>query len=189
MSDHVTRCFIVAASVGALMLFLIVACAPNAAPTLVNQYGKPVPAVPTLDADQVAQGKQIYQANCARCHGENGVGAPNWKVPDENLNYPPPPHDDEGHTWHHSDRVIYEAIRDGLRDPLKPNSELRMPAFGNKPALSGAEEAGPELAEGLSDAEIRAVIVYFKSLWNREHQEFQWLRTTEDVLPTPTPLP
>lgn len=92
-------------------------------------------------------------------------------MPDANLNFPPPPHDDAGHTWHHADRVLYEAIRDGLGDPQKQNSELGMPAFGNL----------------MSDADMRAVIEYFKSLWDREHQEFQWLRTTEDVLPSPTP--
>lgn len=164
---------------GALVLFLFVlfaGCAtlPSAIapPTpLVNQYGTVVPPLPTLDSSQVARGKQIYQANCARCHGENGVGAPNWKTPDENLNYPPPPHNDTGHTWHHADRVLYEAIRDGLRDPLKPNSELRMPAFGNT----------------LNDADIEAMLAYFKSLWTNEHSEFQYLRTTEDVIANPTP--
>lgn len=170
-----------------VLLVLVAGCslaqgafAPAPAPTLVNQYGKAVPPLPTLDASQVARGRQLYQQNCARCHGENGVGAPNWKTPDENLNYPPPPHNDDGHTWHHADRVLYEAIRDGLRDPLKPNSELRMPAFG-KLALSGAE--------GLNDADIDALLAYFKSLWTREHREFQYLRTTEDVTPTPTGAP
>ena len=158
-----------------LMILATAGCAALSAgpPTpLINQYGTPIPPVPTLDASQVALGKQIYQAQCARCHGENGVGAPNWKVPDENLNYPPPPHNDDGHTWHHPDRVLYEAIRDGLRDPLKPNSELRMPPFVGT----------------LSDVDMWAVIVYFKSLWNSEHREFQWLRTSEDVPPTP-PVP
>ena len=164
----------VAIVVGALM-FILAGCAlagaPTPAPTLVNQYGTPIPAVPVLNATQVARGKQVYQQKCLICHGENGVGAPNWNVPDANGNFPAPPHDETGHTWHHSDRVLYEAIRDGMHDPLKPNSPLRMPAFADK----------------LSDADIRAVIVYFKSLWNREHQEYQWMQTIEDVQPTPTP--
>lgn len=156
-----------------LVYFVTAGCAalnaPPPSPTLLNQYGTPIPPVPTLDANQVARGGQIYQAQCARCHGENGVGAPNWKIPDENLNFPPPPHDDSGHTWHHSDRVLYEAIRDGLRDPLKPDSELRMPPFGST----------------LNDGEIRYLMEYIKSLWTDEHREFQWTRTSEDVPPTP----
>jgi mono/diheme cytochrome c family protein len=140
-------------------------------PTLVNQYGTPVPAVPTLDASQVARGKEIYQANCERCHGVNGVGAANWKVPDENLNFPPPPHNDEGHTWHHADRVLYQIIRDGIDKSVSPDSERQMPAYG----------------DSLSDAGIFALIAYFKSLWTQEHREFQYLRTTEDIPPTPTP--
>ena len=166
----------IALVVGTLILILAgytLAGSPPPAPTLVNQYGTPIPAVPTLDATQIADGKQVYQQKCLVCHGENGVGAPNWNVPDANGNFPPPPHDDTGHTWHHPDRVLYETIRDGMRDPLRPDSPLRMPAFGT----------------ALSDAEIRAVIVYFKSLWNREHQEYQWMRTTEDLQPALTPSP
>ena len=161
---------------GTLILILAgcaLAGAPTPAPTLVNQYGTPVPAVPTLDAAQVARGKQVYQTKCASCHGTNAGGAPNWNVPDTNGNYPPPPHNDDGHTWHHSDRVLYEMIRDGMRDPLRPDSPLRMPAFGDT----------------LSDADVHAVIAYFKNLWNREHQEFQWIQTTEDFQPTPTLSP
>lgn len=158
----------------ALLLFALAACGPTAgatpAPTLVNQYGTPIPAVPTLNASRVARGLELCQTNCQRCHGANGAGAPDWKVPDANLNFPPPPHNDNGHTWHHSDRVLYEAIHDGLGDPLKPNSDLRMPAFANT----------------LSDADIRAVIESFKSLWSREHKEFQWMRTTEAIPTTPT---
>src|SRR5437867_589813 len=150
--------------VGALILILVgctLAGALTPAPTLVNQYGTPIPAVPTLNASQVALGKQVYQQKCLLCHGENGVGAPNWNVPDANGNFPPPPQNDEGHTWHHSDRVLYEMIRDGMRDALHPDSPLRMPAFGGT----------------LSDADIRELIMYFKSLWNREHREFQWIQT------------
>ena len=44
-------------------------------------------------------------------------------------------------------------IHDGMNDPLKPTSPLRMPAWGDK----------------VSDADIRAVIAYFKSLWSPAH--------------------
>lgn len=124
----------------------------------------------TLDAAQVNRGREIYQQNCAVCHGLNAEGAPNWKTPDADGNYPPPPHDDTGHTWHHSDRVLYEIIRDGFSDPLRPGSPLRMPAWGDK----------------LSDADIRTVIEYFKSLWTDEHRQWQWEVTLQDYAPTPT---
>ncbi len=152
-----------------IVLFLFSGCASE--PPLVNQYGTAVPPLPTLDSSAVARGKQIYQLHCAVCHGGKAEGAVNWKVPDENLNYPPPPHDDTGHTWHHSDRVIYEAIHDGILDPSRPNQPMRMRGFGDE----------------LSDVEIDSVIVYFKSLWSREHREFQYLRTTEDEIENPTP--
>ncbi len=151
----------------AVAFLFLAACAPEQ--PLVNQYNTVVPPLPTLDSSQIARGKQIYQQHCASCHGANAEGAANWKTPDENLNYPPPPHNDDGHTWHHPDRVLYEAIRDGIRDTLRPNQPMRMQSFGDK----------------LSDAEIRAVIAYFKSLWTREHREFQYLRTTEDEFVNP----
>lgn len=152
------------------LVLIISACAESATP-LTNPQGTPLPPIPTLDPKQVSVGKQIYQANCAVCHGANAEGAPNWKTPDAQGNYPAPPHNDTGHTWHHSDRVLYEIIRDGFADPLRPGSPKRMPPFGDK----------------LTDADIRAVIAYFKSLWSREHRAFQWEVTIEDFSPTPTP--
>ncbi|MGH2536350.1 MAG: c-type cytochrome [Candidatus Promineifilaceae bacterium] len=138
-----------------------------------GQNGRPATATPaaypTLDAAQVAQGRQIYQQHCAACHGGNAEGAPNWATPGPEGFSLPPPHDDSGHTWHHPDRVLHEVIRDGMSDPLRPGSPLRMPAFGDP----------------LSEAEIRAVIEYFKSLWSAEHRQYQWEQTSKDVAPPP----
>jgi mono/diheme cytochrome c family protein len=131
-----------------------------------------IPPLPTLDAAEVNLGRQIYMEQCAICHGSNGEGQPNWKMPDANGNMPAPPHDDSGHTWHHADGLLYEITRDGFRDPLKPpDSPLTMPAFGDK----------------LSDAEIRAVITYFKSLWSEESRRFQWEVTQQQPFPTSAP--
>lgn len=159
--------------VGMLILGLV-ACA-EISPRLPQQPGPaqttPLPPVPTLDAPQMQTGKAIYQANCAACHGANAGGAPNWATPGPDGLFPPPPHNDSGHTWHHSDRVLYETIFNGMGDPLRPGSPLRMPAFQSK----------------LSDPEIRAVIEYFKSLWSEEHRQYQWEQTLNDFAPTPTP--
>jgi mono/diheme cytochrome c family protein len=131
-----------------------------------------LPPLPTLDSAEVVLGRQIYLEHCAACHGQNAEGQPNWKQPDANGNMPAPPHDDSGHTWHHADGLLYEITRDGFRDPLKPpDSPLTMPAFGDK----------------LSDAEIRAVITYFKSLWSEESRLFQWEVTQQQPFPTITP--
>ena len=131
-----------------------------------------LPPLPTLDAAEVALGQQVYLQQCAICHGQNAEGQPNWKIPDANGNLPAPPHDDTGHTWHHADGLLYEIIRDGFRDPLKPpDSPLTMPAFGGK----------------LSDTEIRAVITYFKSLWSEQSRLFQWQVTQQQPFPTVTP--
>jgi mono/diheme cytochrome c family protein len=130
-----------------------------------------LPPLPTLDAAQVQKGQEIYQTNCAACHGANAEGAPNWATPGSDGLFPAPPHDDRGHTWHHSDRVLYQTISGGMADPLRPGSPLRMPAWKEK----------------LSDAEIRAVVEYFKSLWSEEHRRWQWEQTLNDFAPTPTP--
>ena len=156
-----------------LMMLNIASCtALQPSTPFTNPQGTPYPPVPTIDKAQVKLGRQVYQATCAMCHGRNAEGAPNWMTPDAQGNQLAP-HDDSGHTWHHSDRVLHEMIRDGMRDPLHPNSAFRMPAFGNK----------------LSDVEIRAVIAYFKSLWSPDHREYQWEQTVDDFLPTPTPSP
>lgn len=131
-----------------------------------------IPPLPTLDAAEVIQGRQIYLEQCAICHGQQAEGQPHWKQPDAQGNMPAPPHDDTGHTWHHADGLLYEIIRDGFRDPLKPPDDpLTMPAFGDK----------------LNDTEIRAVITYFKSLWSEQNRLFQWQVTQQQPFPTLTP--
>lgn len=149
-------------------LLLGVAACANRAPA---QATPPLPPLPTLDLALVMKGKEVYQANCATCHGANAEGAPNWATPEPDGLFPAPPHNDAGHTWHHPDRVLYEAIHDGMGDPLKPGSPLRMPTFKDK----------------LNDEEIRALIEYFKSLWTEDHRHWQWEVTQDDQPATPTP--
>lgn len=127
-----------------------------------------LPPLPTLESAQIALGRDIYRENCASCHGTDAEGAPNWATLDAEGLTGPPPHDDSSHTWHHSDRVLYESIYMGMGDPLRPGSPLRMPAFGDK----------------LSDTEIRAVVEYFKSLWSEESRLYQWEETVKDSAST-----
>jgi len=140
---------------GVASVMILAGCAGAASPGP-TVTATPLP-LPTLDPGQVARGRQIYLQNCASCHGQNAEGAPNWQQPDARGNLPPPPHDDRGHTWRHSDAQLAAIIRDGMRDPFNKTPELTMPPFKGR----------------LSDEEIAAVIEYFKSLWSPEHRRFQ----------------
>ncbi|HFB52467.1 MAG TPA: c-type cytochrome, partial [Anaerolineae bacterium] len=86
-----------------------------------------IPPVPTLDAQRVSLGSEIYAQNCAACHGVNGEGQPNWKTPLDDGSFPPPPHNNDGHTWHHPDGQLTDIITNGEKD-IFPQS--KMPAFG-----------------------------------------------------------
>ena len=99
----------------------------------------------------VAQGRQVYAENCASCHGENLEGEPNWRQPNADLTMPAPPHDDTGHTWHHTDEVLFNLTKYGLAKYLnQPNFKSNMPAYENI----------------LSDDEIKAVLSFIKSQWS-----------------------
>src|SRR5688500_20019378 len=57
-------------------------------------------------AAQIAQGHALYGAHCAKCHGKNLEGQPNWRTPLPSGRLPAPPHDKTGHTWHHADDAL-----------------------------------------------------------------------------------
>ena len=65
---------------------------------------------PSADPEVLAAGKALYMQHCATCHGANLEGQTNWKIPDSNGVYPAPPHNRDGHTWHHPDSVLLEII-------------------------------------------------------------------------------
>ena len=123
-----------------LLLILLGACGGNAA-----SEGS------AIDPDQLATGKRVYDANCAACHGPNGEGQPNWKVPVNGV-FPAPPHNSSGHTWHHPDQVLLEVIAKGGG---LPNSA--MPAY----------------ADILTPDESGAVLDYIKTFWGKQEREFQ----------------
>ena len=109
------------------------------------------------DATQVAQGRAVYEAQCASCHGADLEGQLDWRVRLPNGRLPAPPHDASGHTWHHPDPVLFEMTRDGLAALAPQGYESDMPAFRSK----------------LSDAEIWAALAYIKSRWPPEIRERQ----------------
>src|SRR5688572_7678367 len=102
-------------------------------------FGRGLPAIDAGDPAQVAQGQALYQSHCARCHGADLEGQPDWRTRLPNGRLPAPPHDAEGHTWHHPDQVLFDLTKEGLAAVAPPGYESDMPAF--KDILSDQEIA------------------------------------------------
>ena len=97
----------------------------------------------------VRNGKQLCEQHCASCHGKDLQGEPNWKVPKPNGRLPAPPHDMSGHTWHHSDQVLFEITKQGTEAYVGNDYKSDMIGFKDL----------------LSDEEIIAVLSFIKSTW------------------------
>ena len=117
----------------------------------------------------MALGAEVYGRACASCHGVDREGEPDWKTPKPDGSYPAPPHDADGHTWHHGDGLLYQIIREGGASLDVPDFQSNMPAF----------------ASSLNDSEIRAVLEYLKSTWPEQERQTQWLVSQNDPLPAP----
>jgi mono/diheme cytochrome c family protein len=142
----------------ATAIALFVAAIGGAA--LLLGYGRPNPtstAIDPGDPAQVALGRRIYGEQCARCHGSNLEGQPDWQSRRPDGRLPAPPHDASGHTWHHPDGVLFRITRDGTAAVIGGGYESDMPGFGGV----------------LSDAEIRAVLAFIKSTWPDRERGFQ----------------
>lgn len=111
-----------------------------------NAYADP------KDRELVKLGITVYAEHCARCHGADLEGEPNWRSrhPDGTLSAPP--HDETGHTWHHPDSVLIAITRSG----------------GQALAPKGFKSAMPGFSDVLSDREILASLAYIKSRWPEE---------------------
>ena len=101
-------------------------------------------------AEQAQRGLEIFQKNCASCHGTTGASVETWRQKQANGYYPPPPLDGSAHSWHHPMPFLkYQIANGGLANGGY------MPAFGN----------------ALSEQEIEDVIAGFQSFWNDEIYE------------------
>ena len=104
---------------------------------------------PYMDPTAVQMGKDLYEENCASCHGANLEGEPNWRTPDPEGYLPAPPHDATGHTWHHPDKLLFMITKFGTEAMAGPNYKSRMAGF----------------QDTLQDDEIIAILAYIKSTW------------------------
>ena len=101
------------------------------------------------DPELVALGAAVYAKHCASCHGKNLEGAPNWRRRRPDGTLPAPPHDATGHTWHHSDELLFRLTREGPTAVVEKGYRSTMPGF----------------ADVLEDREILASLAYIKSRW------------------------
>ena len=134
-----------------VMLIVLGGVTPGLAGVVRAQAQTP-PSAPQADpdnAEHVALGQQVYASFCAGCHGVNLEGQPDWRKKLPMGNFPAPPHDESGHTWHHADQWLFELIKYGGKYHAPPRYRSAMPAY----------------QEMLSDAEIWAVLAFIKNRW------------------------
>ena len=106
----------------------------------------------TLNPDNketILLGKSVYVQNCASCHGVKLEGQKDWMSRQPDGLMPAPPHDETGHTWHHSDKYLFMITKYGIEDIIGQKYPNNMPAY----------------KDILSDKEIISVLSYIKSTW------------------------
>lgn len=112
----------------------------------------------------LARGAAVYAQSCASCHGAALQGAPDWTAPGPDGLMPAPPHDATGHTWHHSDRILFRIVAEGPASVVGGGYRSAMPGFGDV----------------LSDADIRAVLAHIRSTWPERQRTYQAEMTARD---------
>lgn len=116
----------------------------------------------------VEAGATLYAESCAACHGAELEGQADWQVPGDDGRLPAPPHDASGHTWHHSDRLLFEYTALGGAEVM---------------ARMGVEfDSGmPGFSDALTDQEIWSILAFIQSTWPERLREAQAQRTAADL--------
>lgn len=108
---------------------------------------RPVPVERWYDQAQANRGNVLFQANCAVCHQTDASGTADWKTPNPDGKYPPPPLNGTAHTWHHPLPVLRRTVaKGGVR------LGGTMPGFSDK----------------LSATQIDDVLAWVQSNWSDE---------------------
>jgi mono/diheme cytochrome c family protein len=105
--------------------------------------------LPYQDADAIARGEVLYLDYCASCHGDDLQGQANWRQQGADGLLPAPPHDETGHSWHHSDAQLIATVTLGTERIVGQGYRSAMIGFGDQ----------------MTDAEIRETLAYIKSTW------------------------
>jgi len=113
-------------------LLMVMACAPEN-------------SAETLEVDP-NRGAELYEQQCQSCHGgPTGGSATDF----------PPPHNTQGHTWHHGDCDLIRWTLEG------------------KPSLDTTGTTMPAFAGELSEADVRDILAHIKTWWTEEQRESQ----------------
>ncbi len=114
-----------------------------------------------FDGRDIVSGAALYAEHCASCHGVDLEGQPDWRVADADGVLPAPPHDETGHTWHHSSQHLFDYTKLGGQEAL-----TRM-------GVQGFTSGMPGFAETLSDGEIWQILASIASTWPKRQAEVQ----------------
>jgi len=121
------------------------------------ETASPIGRIDPGDPAQVELGREVYTRQCAGCHGDKLQGQSDWRIRRADGRLPAPPHDETGHTWHHSDELLFGMTKYGLSPYAPPGYESDMPAFQGT----------------LTDEQIRAVLAFIKSTWPERIRRLQ----------------
>ncbi|MEK9672317.1 MAG: c-type cytochrome [Rhodospirillaceae bacterium] len=98
---------------------------------------------------QVTMGGTTYQKFCLECHGDRLKGRASWDRAIHMREQAGIPLNADGVTWHLSDQRLFGAIATGDRVKNGKSERIHKDGYAGK----------------LSDAEIWALIAYFKTTW------------------------
>lgn len=114
-------------------------------------------ALDASDPKLTGDGKQIYAAYCATCHGANLEGQPEWRTRNAEGRLRAPPLDGNGDAWNQTDDRLFAVTKYG------PAAVTGREAATDMPIFNGV----------LTDREIAAALAYIKSTWPPEIRERQ----------------
>lgn len=118
--------------------------------------GGPQPTVAPADTTEGSRGQQLYSSTCQNCHG----GATGGSMMDI-----PPPHNANGHTWHHPDCELVETVLNGP-GPMAQVMRQMMDGSPDTPRM-------PAFKGALSEEDVTAILGYIKGWWTEDQRQFQ----------------
>ena len=130
-----------------LLVFLTACSEHDDSAKVINTPTAETGVARSFDFAQLRRGQQLFQKNCAECHGSEAQGTVNWRQADADGKFPPPPLNGTAHAWHHSMQVLKDTIMKGT---------LRL--GGNMPPWEGK----------LTDKDVEDILAWIQSKWPDE---------------------